>query len=150
VSWQSEGAGTEGAIRGRRSAVRFVRNVRYRCGTGTSSISLLPIWGDCDNVRLSRVTILCVGQGGTRRHRIWAEVTDKIIDLLKHRTSLAVVENIPSEPIDARSYVIELENEVFELTEALKEKDLELMRYRARQSKPVRRAVAARPLKRRS
>jgi len=77
-------------------------------------------------------------------------VTDKIVDLLKHRTSLAVVENIPSEPVDARSYAIELEDEIFELTEALKEKDLEFRRYRARQSKPIRRAVAARPLKRRS
>jgi hypothetical protein len=77
-------------------------------------------------------------------------VTDNIVDLLKHRTSLAAVENIPDEPTDTRSYIIELEHEIAELREALADKDLEFRRYRALQSKPVRKALAARPLKRRS
>lgn len=40
-----------------------------------------------------------------------------------------------------RQYTMELEHELAELREALADKDLEFRRYRALQSKPVRKAV---------
>ena len=75
-------------------------------------------------------------------------MTDNIVDMLKHRASLAVVENIPDEPTDTHSYIIELEHEIAELREALADKDLEFRRYRALQSKPVRKLVVRKNMKR--
>jgi hypothetical protein len=59
------------------------------------------------------------------------------------------VPDVTEEPSDHR-YLIELEHELAELREALADKDLEFRRYRARLAKPVRRAIAARIIKRRT
>jgi hypothetical protein len=88
-----------------------------------------------------------MGRGSVLKMRR-AAVTDKIIDISKHRTSLAIVESIPAEPIDTHSYIIDLENEIAELREALADKDIEFRRYRALQSKPVRKVVVRKNMKR--
>jgi hypothetical protein len=57
------------------------------------------------------------------------------------------VPDVTEKPSD-HQYLIELEHEIAELREALADKDLEFRRYRARQSRPVRKVAVRKNMKR--
>jgi hypothetical protein len=65
-------------------------------------------------------------------------MSSNIVDFQGEAGKRRRVPDTTEEPSDPQ-YVIELEHELAELREALADKDLEFRRYRARQSKPVKR-----------